>query len=130
MLIESDGKRIIVDTCFGNDRQLPYPGFVPLQTDYLARIAAAGFGRDAGDVVLGAHLHFDHVGWNTMLVDGRWVPTFPNAEYLFGRVEYEHWQDHEDYNIDLTDNVQPVVAAGLHRLVATEHCTTADDRIA
>ncbi len=76
-------------------------------------------------MVLCTHLHFDHVGWNTMLVDGRWVPTFPNAQYLFGRVEYEHWQDHDDFNIDLTDNVEPVVAAGLHRFVETDHRVTA-----
>jgi len=126
MLIESDGKRIIVDTCFGNDRQLPYPGFVPLHTDYLERIAAAGFDRNDVDVVLCTHLHFDHVGWNTMLVDGAWVPTFPHADYLFGRVEYDHWQQHEDYNIDLTDNVEPVVAAGLHRFVETDHRVTSE----
>lgn len=129
MLVESGGTRILVDTCFGNDRTLPYPGMPVFHTDFLERLHAAGFGPDHVDVVVCTHLHFDHVGWNTRLVDGRWVPTFPNAQYLFGRQEYEHWQDHEDFHIDLTDNVEPVVAAGLHRLVEPDHQMTPEVRL-
>jgi glyoxylase-like metal-dependent hydrolase (beta-lactamase superfamily II) len=125
-VVESEGKVILVDTCFGNDRDLPYEHMEPLQTSFLEDIAGVGAARDAVDVVLCTHLHFDHVGWNTMLVDGAWVPTFPNAEYLFGQAEYEHWQDHDDFNIDLTDNVEPVIAAGLHRFVAMDHRITGE----
>jgi glyoxylase-like metal-dependent hydrolase (beta-lactamase superfamily II) len=124
LLVEADGRRIIVDTCFGNDRQLPYPGMEPLHTDFLERLAEQGFGADDVDVVVCTHLHFDHVGWNTRLVDGTWVPTFPHAQYLFGRAEYEHWQDHDDFHIDLTDSVEPIVAAGLHRFVEQDHQVT------
>ena len=49
---------------------------------YLANLAAAGFMPEDIDYVLCTHLHADHVGWNTRLVGGRWVPTFPNARYL------------------------------------------------
>src|SRR5262249_301805 len=64
------------------------------------------------------HLHFDHVGWNTMKVDGRFVPTFPNARYLFGRQEYDHWQvlkqtgGYHDFS-HLQDSIDPVTQAGL-----------------
>jgi glyoxylase-like metal-dependent hydrolase (beta-lactamase superfamily II) len=124
-LIESRGKRIIVDTCFGNDRNL-YPGVPPVRTAYLSELAKADFDRESVDIVLCTHLHHDHVGWNTMLVDGEWVPTFPNATYLIGREEYHHWQDHDDPNIDLRDNLAPVMAAGLTQFVATDHQVTED----
>src|SRR4051812_963474 len=69
------------------------------------------------------HLHVDHVGWNTRLVDGRWVPTFPNARYLFGKIEYEHWRDHSktpDKIAVFNDSVQPIVEAGRAELVASD----------
>ena len=63
-----------------------------MRSDFLSDLASAGFEPEAIDLVLCTHLHFDHVGWNTRLVGGKWVPTFPNARYLFGRREYEHWK--------------------------------------
>jgi len=90
LVIETPQRRIIVDTCLGNDKQgRDVPGWNGLQTDFLARLAAAGHPRESIDTVMCTHLHVDHVGWNTMLVDGRWVPTFPNARYLMGRVEFD-----------------------------------------
>ena len=62
-----------------------------LQTGFLNDLEAAGFARESIDTVLCTHLHVDHVGWNTMRKDGRWVPTFPEARYLIGRREWEHW---------------------------------------
>jgi glyoxylase-like metal-dependent hydrolase (beta-lactamase superfamily II) len=90
-------------------------------TNFLDALAAAGYTTDDIDIVLCTHLHFDHVGWNTRLVDGAWVPTFPKARYLFGRVEWAHWQvtDHSYINHDET--VQPIVDAGLADLVETTH---------
>jgi hypothetical protein len=91
-VIESQNKRIIVDTCVGNDKpRRGNPAWNMLQSSFLEDLTAAGFERESIDVVLCTHLHIDHVGWNTMLVDGRWMPTFPNAQYLFGRTEWEHW---------------------------------------
>lgn len=125
LVVASGGKTIVVDTCMGNDRPLPM-GLEPMQTDFLARLEEV-VPRERVDYVLCTHLHFDHVGWNTMLVDGEWVPTFPNAQYLFGREEYEHWTSGvEDENIDLRFSVQPVVDAGLHRLVETGHALTGE----
>jgi glyoxylase-like metal-dependent hydrolase (beta-lactamase superfamily II) len=71
------------------------------------------------------HLHADHVGWNTVLRDGRWVPTFPNARYLFSRVEYEHWSAHPDPNPirrnAFLDSVLPVVEAGRAEMIEDGH---------
>lgn len=116
LLVETRGKRILVDTCMGNDRPLP-GGFPPMQTAFLSDLEKL-VDRRAVDYVLCTHLHFDHIGWNTMLEGERWVPTFPNARYLFGREEYEHWsRGVEDTYVDLRYAVDPIVSAGLHQLV-------------
>ena len=92
LVVETPSRRIIVDTCLGNDKEnRRIPTWNKLQTSFLADLAAAGYPRETIDTVICTHLHVDHVGWNTMLVDGRWVPTFPNARYLMGRVEFAHW---------------------------------------
>jgi len=118
--------QIMLDTCIGADRQREFDVFTNMQTDFLDDLAHAGFSPEDIDVVLCTHLHFDHVGWNTRLVDGKWVPTFPNARYLFGRNEYEHWKMLEDTNgyhdlNHMADAVGPVVDAGLVDLIEPEH---------
>jgi glyoxylase-like metal-dependent hydrolase (beta-lactamase superfamily II) len=57
-------------------------------------MTAAGFPPDS-TAPCSAHLHVDHVGWNTKLADGN-GPTFANARYVFGKTEYEHRRDHGD----------------------------------
>jgi glyoxylase-like metal-dependent hydrolase (beta-lactamase superfamily II) len=126
LVVETPTRRIIVDTCIGNDKQRDIPTWSGLQTNFLADLAAAGFPRESIDVVLCTHLHVDHVGWNTMLVDGRWVPTFPNARYLLGRAEYEYWRGEDEGNehperSPFHDSVKPVWEAGLVDLVETDH---------
>ena len=124
--VESQGRKIVVDTCIGNNRVIPAFGDLTLDTPFLDDLAAAGFAREDVDTVICTHLHFDHVGWNTRLVDGKWVPTFPNARYLFGRREYEHWKmlkdthGYHDLN-HMYDAVQPVVDAGLVDLIEPSH---------
>lgn len=125
LVVESAGKTIVVDTCMGNDRVLPMD-LGPLQTSFLADLEKI-VPREEVDLVVCTHLHFDHVGWNTMLVDGVWEPTFPNARYLFGRTEYEHWTSGvEDVNVDLRTAVQPIIDAGLHELVESDHRLTSE----
>ncbi len=118
-------RRIVVDTCLGNDKQgRRIPAWNDLHGPFLADLATAGYARETIDTVLCTHLHVDHVGWNTMLVDGRWRPTFPNARYLMGRIEYAHWRDHqerEDQRAVFADSVQPIFDAGLVDLVETDH---------
>lgn len=91
-VIEVDGLTVVVDTGVGNDRVRPQlPPLDHLNTGYLAALQAAGVDRNAVDVVVNTHVHSDHVGWNTMLVDHTWVPTFPNARYLVPRPDYRHF---------------------------------------
>ena len=125
LVVETPDLTIVVDTCVGNDKErMPYRLWHKLQNDFLADFAAAGFDRERVDVVLCTHLHVDHVGWNTMLVDGQWQPTFPNARYLMARDEFEHWnQDEEAFQQTVMgDSVMPVFEAGLVDLVDTTHC--------
>jgi glyoxylase-like metal-dependent hydrolase (beta-lactamase superfamily II) len=122
LLIEAGRRRILVDTCVGEH---PVPGFdlfTPSQR-FLSDLAEAGFPRESIDTVLCTHLHFDHVGWNTMRDGDRWVPTFPNARYLFARAEWEHWRADLDsvYAPTLRHAVQPILDAGLADLVETDH---------
>ncbi|HUB96311.1 MAG TPA: MBL fold metallo-hydrolase [Stellaceae bacterium] len=118
---------ILVDACSGNDKERPSrPLFHRQQRPWLERLADAGFRPEQIDVVLCTHLHIDHVGWNTRLVNGRWVPTFPNARYLITRAEWDHWQDEERrkaYAPDdhIGDSVLPIIAAGQTEFVAMDH---------
>ncbi|HZT87750.1 MAG TPA: MBL fold metallo-hydrolase [Stellaceae bacterium] len=125
LVVDTPERRIVVDTCLGNDKQnRRIPTWNNLQGPFLADLAAAGYPRESIDAVLCTHLHVDHVGWNTMLVDGKWLPTFPRARYLMGRVEFEHWRgqrEREDMAAVFADSVKPVYDAGLADLVETDH---------
>ena len=120
LIIDTGDRRIIVDTCIGNDKERNIPAWSNLQTRFLEDLAEAGYPRESIDTVMCTHLHVDHVGWNTMLVDGEWVPTFPNARYLFAEKEWAYWDANEDetvYGPVLADSVRPVVEAGVVDLV-------------
>jgi glyoxylase-like metal-dependent hydrolase (beta-lactamase superfamily II) len=123
-VVETPTRRIVVDTCLGNDKQeRRIPAWNDRQGAFLADMAAAGFAPASIDTVLCTHLHVDHVGWNTMLVDGKWVPTFPRARYLMGRIEFEHWSQprgRPDKDAVFADSVRPVFDAGLVDLVETD----------
>jgi len=125
LVLETPSRRIIVDTCLGNDKEnRRIPTWNNLQTRFLADLTAAGYARETIDTVICTHLHVDHVGWNTMLDGGSWVPTFPSARYLMGRVEFDHWtsqHDREDMEAIIADSVAPVWEAGLVDLVETDH---------
>lgn len=124
LVIEASGRRIVVDTCLGNDKPRDVPGWSMRQGPFLRDLAAAGFPRESIDTVVCTHLHVDHVGWNTMLVDGRWAPTFANARYLMGRAEFEYWRaekSNASQQVVFADSVQPVFDAGLVDLVETNH---------
>ena len=125
LIVETPTRRIIVDTCIGNDKPRQIEAWSHMQTRFLEDLEAAGHPRETIDTVLCTHLHVDHVGWNTMLVDGEWRPTFPNARYLIGRREFEYWRDEADRAAGdpmiFADSVKPVWDAGLVELVETDH---------
>lgn len=125
LVVESGGQRIVVDTCLGNDKERTFPEWSHLQGSFLQDLEAAGTSRERVDQVVCTHLHVDHVGWNTMLVEGEWRPTFPNARYLFGRIEWDYWQNEpEEFGPVVTDSVRPIVDMGLADLVEMDHKLT------
>ncbi|WP_315812460.1 MBL fold metallo-hydrolase [Bradyrhizobium sp. SZCCHNR2028] len=128
LVLETPTMRIVVDTGLGNDKQgRSVPMWNNRATPFLETMSAAGLPPESIDMVICTHLHVDHVGWNTRLIDGRWVPTFANARYVFGRSEYEHWRNHgeaADETATFADSVQPIVAAGRAELVGSEAVIT------
>ncbi|MBK8960735.1 MAG: MBL fold metallo-hydrolase [Proteobacteria bacterium] len=122
LIIETPERRIVVDTCVGNDKTLALDAWANLQLPFLARLNAAGYARESIDTVVCTHLHVDHVGWNTMRSQDRWVPTFPNARYVLVEREFQHWQGIEDdFGPIFAESVRPVFDAGLVDLVADDH---------
>jgi glyoxylase-like metal-dependent hydrolase (beta-lactamase superfamily II) len=128
-VLETDGLRIVVDTCVGNAKDRPLiPEFDQQDRPFLTDLAAAGFAADTIDLVVCTHLHVDHVGWNTRLVDGVWVPTFPRARYLFAATDIDFWAQSKDplHAQPFADSVQPVIDAGLVDAVAGQTTVAPD----
>lgn len=106
---------VLIDTCIGNHKQRPnFPPFHDLTTDYLAQLTSVGLAPEQIDYVFCTHFHLDHVGWNTRLANGKWVPTFPKAKYVFSRKELKHWQEMPKAEIGINENVfedsiQPII---------------------
>ena len=128
-VLRSRGKNVMIDTCIGADRKREFDVFCNLKTTFLEDLAVAGFPAESIHAVLCTHLHFDHVGWNTRLVDGRWVPTFPQARYLFGRQEFDHWAHLREtggyHDVEhLHDSIDPIVAAGLVEYITPDYQLT------
>jgi glyoxylase-like metal-dependent hydrolase (beta-lactamase superfamily II) len=91
-LLQVDGRKILIDCCCGNNKPRPIrPHWNMLNEPWLDRLAAAGARPEEIDMVMCTHLHHDHLGWNTQLRDGKWVPTFPNARYVFSKVDYDYF---------------------------------------
>jgi glyoxylase-like metal-dependent hydrolase (beta-lactamase superfamily II) len=120
-VIEVDGLTILVDTCDGNHKNRSLEAVHQLNTDYLGNLHRAGFAPEDIDMVMCTHLHFDHVGWNTRLENGRWVPTFANARYIFGRRDYDYFRQNpagEDLHFEaFQDSIMPVMEAGQGEIV-------------
>lgn len=115
-IVRTPRHTILVDTCIGNDKDRPWSDIWHLRRGpYLDQMAAMGVAPDEVDYVMCTHLHADHVGWNTRLLNGRWVPTFPNARYVFSQRDYDHYQGiaPDDHSANaFRDSVLPVVEAG------------------
>lgn len=125
-LIRTDRLTILVDGCVGNHKNRPErPVWHQQNWPWMDNLRAQGVAPEEIDLVMCTHLHVDHIGWNTKLEDGRWVPTFPNAKYLFHEKEYAFWE--EEYPKQawikdaFADSVLPVVDAGLAEMVSGDH---------
>jgi glyoxylase-like metal-dependent hydrolase (beta-lactamase superfamily II) len=125
-IIKTRHHTILIDACVGNHKPRPTrPHWNMMNTDRFEKgLAAAGVGVNEVDFVMCTHLHTDHVGWNTRLENGRWVPTFPNARYIMADRELEHWTQKENENPAgfpwITDSVLPIVAAKRAQIVKSD----------
>ncbi|MCB2109026.1 MAG: MBL fold metallo-hydrolase [Rhodobacteraceae bacterium] len=128
LIVQTERSRILVDTCVGNDKHRPMlPEWHLRKGSYLDDLAAAKLPADSITHVFCTHLHADHIGWNTKLVNGKWVPTFPNAKYIMHRKEVEHWEhvrrtstepaNHRSWD----DSLQPILDSGQALLVDGDH---------
>jgi len=124
-LVRTPHHTVLIDSCVGNDKPRPkFPSWSMRSDDtYMRALAAAGLGVGDIDYVLCTHLHVDHVGWNTRLENGRWVPTFPKARYVFAEREYRYWdeQNAKEPVAPFADSVLPVMEAGQAELVRNDH---------
>src|SRR5215467_9603170 len=123
-VVKTGNHTILIDSCLGNDKERPTrPQFHRMRTPYLADLARIGVTPEDVDYVMCTHLHWDHVGWNTQLENGRWVPTFPNARYVMARREFTHWEgvhkggEDTPHRRAFEDSVLPVVQTGQSILV-------------
>ncbi len=136
-LLRSEGKVILIDTGIGNDKTRPGAVFWDhLQSDYLGNLARSGVQPEDVDLVINTHLHVDHVGWNTRLADGAWIPTFPNATYLMPKADFEFFDPANNPGIAggvndgvFGDSIAPVRDAGQVRLWETSHTIDANLRL-
>ena len=127
-VVKTPHHTILVDSCIGNDKPRPAHPKLDMKwnmkTDgiYMRALAAAGFSVDDIDYVMCTHLHVDHVGWNTRLENGRWVPTFPNARYIFAKNEFDFWTElHAKAPIaTFSDSVLPVIEARRAEIVRND----------
>lgn len=127
-VVKTDRYTMLVDTCCGNHKSRPTrPEFHQLDTPFLATLADAGVRPEEVDYVMCTHLHWDHIGWNTRLVDGRWVPTFPNARHIINRTEYDFWDaayrrgDPSVHCTSFEDSILPLKRAEQVVLVEDDH---------
>lgn len=127
-VLRVDGRVVVVDPCTGNGRPNTMAAFDMLDIPFIERFCETGVRPQDVDAVVCTHMHHDHCGWNTQLRDGRWVPTFPKARYIFARREYDRWGPNAaahpvmPYNQGVFErSIQPIVEAGLADLVLDRH---------
>jgi len=127
-IVESEGRVIVVDTCVGNDKPRDLAAWNMRKGRFLEDMAEAGYPPGRVDTVLCTHLHVDHVGWNTVLKDGKWVPTFPKARYLIARKEWAYWKDEANGGDKAVrnDSVRPILYANQADFVDSDHKITAE----
>ena len=124
-IVRTPHHTILVDSCIGNDKTRSNRALWNHKTDdtWMRGLASHGLRVEDIDFVMCTHLHVDHVGWNTRLENGRWVPTFPNARYLFSEKELAFWTEEtkKEPIAPIEDSVLPIVAAGRADLITSNH---------
>lgn len=131
-VVRTSHHTILIDSCIGNDKERPSRPAWHFKSDdaYMRALSALGIALDDIDFVMCTHLHSDHIGWNSRLESGRWVPTFPNARYVFSEKEVAAWRDvgHEKFSrTPYEDSVLPIIEAGRAELVGNDYAL--DDEV-
>ncbi len=126
-LVRTRHHYILIDTCVGCNKTYAEPRewHQPGNKAWLSNLKAAGVHPEDIDYVFCTHLHSDHCGWNTRLVDGRWLPTFPNAKYVIARSEIQAAES--ENSLYFIENVQPILEAKQAVLVDLDYAL--DDEI-
>ena len=123
-IVRTPHHTILIDSCIGNDKPRPGRPNWHMKSDdtYMRALSAAGITPADIDYVMCTHLHVDHVGWNTRLENGHWVPTFPKARYVFRKTEYDYWteQNKKAEVPPFADSVLPVVEADRAEIVSDD----------
>lgn len=127
-VIRTGGRTILVDTCVGNHKKRRFhPDWnEKTSSTWLDELSAIGVNPEQVDYVMCTHLHTDHVGWNTKLLNGKWVPTFPNAKYIFAKKEWDYWEQTNQKGAkysdgSINDSVLPVIEAGQVQFVESDY---------
>ena len=127
-VVKTGRHTILIDSCIGNDKERPTrPQFHRMKSSFIDDLSRVGVKPEDIDFVMCTHLHWDHVGWNTRLADGKWVPTFPKARYVMAKREYDHWQGVHNSGVDTPharafgDSILPVVKTGQALLVGDDY---------
>ncbi len=119
-IIKTPDYLCLIDAGLGNGKERPdRPLWHQRSGDFIARLKALGYEPEQFDIVINTHLHADHVGWNTVMKDGQWVPTFPNARYVVPAQELSDCRRRfadDDFLLHgaFADSVQPIIDAGLY----------------
>ena len=125
-VIKTKNSNILIDTCVGNDKnRINRPFWHKQKTPYLDKLNKLGLSPNDIDYVMCTHLHADHVGWNTVYENKKWVPTFPNAKYIFSKKEYDFWVKEINSNKEVNhgsfqDSVLPIIEKGNYDLVLSD----------
>lgn len=126
-LVKSNNKNILIDTCNGSGKNRPTcPTWGNLDSKFIVKLKSLGLNESDIDLVVCTHLHFDHIGWNTKKENDTWVPTFPNAKYLFVQKDYDYWKEKPEKEADddkfaFDDSVEPIVKAKLVQFVDSNY---------
>ena len=129
-LVQTPKYNILIDTCVGNDKSRPLPNWHMRNSNFLDKFDKYKINKNMIDYVMCTHLHADHVGWNTVLENGKWVPTFPNAKYIFSKKDFDFFnnvKEGEQGYLSMIDSVRPIVENS--QAVLVDNSFTIDETI-
>jgi len=119
VVVRTGQHTVLIETGIGNKLPERLIKIFGQPAKLLDNLNAVGISPEDIDVVINSHLHFDHCGWNTMIKDGRIVPTFPKAKYYAPEGEWQHGrlQLERDAISYMSENYDPLIKTGRMELL-------------